>query len=75
MTKAYPHITQGTGYIRLSRLPFDQALKLKKWVSDCSFVKVKSENQLLEDCIQFSEYEYWFDCFYSESKMQPDFGI
>lgn len=59
--KAYPHIDLGTGYVQVSRLPFDQALKLREWLPQTSFVRLNLPDQVLDDCIQYSEYEYWFD--------------
>ena len=75
MIKAYPHINQGGEYVQVSKLPFIQAIKLRNWLGQTSFVKIKSDNRLIEDCVQFSEYEYWFDCFYSESEKELEFGV
>ena len=75
MNKAYPHINQGAGYIQLSRLPFNQCLKLKNWLSQNSLIKIRTDNREIEDCIQFSEYEYWFDFFYAEKERESEFGF
>ncbi|KYG78588.1 hypothetical protein EV198_1471 [Roseivirga ehrenbergii] len=63
--KAQPHIDLGTGYVQVSKLPFDQVFKLREWLPQTSFVKLNLADQILEDCIQYSEYEYWFDFQYS----------
>ncbi len=73
--KAYPHIEQGAGYVQISRLPIDQMLKLKNWLPQTSFVKIRSEDRMIEDCIQFSEYEYWFDFLYAEMSKEVEFEI
>ncbi len=76
MQKAFPHINSGLGYIQLSRLPFNQAIKLRNWLPDTSLITVKAEGDLLDDCIQYSEYEYWFDFNFKEQNLaETDFGI
>ena len=75
MVKAFPHIDQGGGYIRLSRLPLNQSLKLRNWLSQTSLVKLTSSSEVMEDCVEFSEYEYWFDFCYSELEREQEFGI
>lgn len=74
MQKAFPHIDLGTGYIQLSRLPFNQAIKLRNWLPETSMVTVKSEGDLVNDCVQYSEYEYWFD-FLFRQESESEFGI
>ena len=75
MNKVYPHINQGPGYIQLSKLPFNQGMKLKNWLSRNSLIKVRIGTLVIEDCIQFSEYEYWFDLFYQRSGREAEFEI
>lgn len=74
MQKASPHIDLGTGYIQLSRLPFNQVIKLRAWLPDTSFITVRDIEGLHEDCIQYSEYEYWFDFFFKKDK-ETEFEI
>ena len=74
MQKALPHIDLGAGYIRLSRLPFNHAIKLSNWLPDTSMVTVKANGSLVDDCIQYGEYEYWFDFTFPEEN-ETDFGI
>ncbi|MGW8121774.1 hypothetical protein ACV07N_03870 [Roseivirga echinicomitans] len=72
--KVNPHIDLGTGYIQVSKLPFDQILKLREWLPQTSFIRLNLAGQVFEDCIQYSEYEYWFDFQYSGVE-EYDFGI
>lgn len=73
MRKVFPHIDLGTGYVQLSRLPFDQSIKLREWLPHTSLVKVKAEEGTLEDCVQYSEYEYWFDFLYHQEEAEFEF--
>lgn len=74
MHKAQPHIDMGTGYVQLSRLPFNQAIELRNWLPDTSLITVRAEEGLLVDCIQYSEYEYWFDFNYRQ-EVEPEFDF
>ena len=74
MHKAFPHIDQGTGYVQLSRLPFNQAMELRNWLPETSMVTVKAEEGLLDDCVQYSEYEYWFDFMFRQEE-ETEFEI
>ncbi|MCO6358961.1 hypothetical protein BXY85_1440 [Roseivirga pacifica] len=74
MAKAHPHIDLGTSYVQLSKLPFDQALELKSWIPQTSFISLKTAQGYVADAIQYSEYEYWFD-FYFASVKEPDFEV
>lgn len=75
MVKSLPHIDQGSGYVQVSRLPFNQALQLRAWLPQTSFIKVRTIDELLEDCIQYSEYEYWFDFQFQGHDKEFDFEI
>ena len=73
MAKIQPHIDLGTGYVQLSKLPFDQALELRSWVPQTSFISITTSEGLVTDAIQYSEYEYWFD--YQYTSLESDFEI
>lgn len=75
MKKVFPHINQGIGYIQISKLPFNQSLKFRSWISRNSLVKVSLGSNIIDDCVQYSEYEYWIDVFDEESKKEYDFGV
>jgi hypothetical protein len=61
MFKVNPHIDRGTGYVLLSRLPFDQVIKLREFMPQSSFTSIETEKGTLEDALEYSQYEYWFD--------------
>lgn len=72
--KALPHIDLGTGYVQVSKLPFDQAIRLREWLPQTSFISLQTADQVIEDCIQYSEYEYWFD-FQFSALQEPEFDF
>ena len=61
MSKVNPHIDRGTGYVLVSRLPFDQAIKLRAFMPQSSFTSLEIEKGTLEDALEYNQYEYWFD--------------
>ncbi len=73
MAKIQPHIDFGTGYIQLSKLPFDQAMELRSWIPQTSLISISTTNGLVTDAIQYSEYEYWFD--YQYTSTESDFEV
>jgi len=75
MIKVYPHINEGTGYIQLSRLPLNQVIKLRNCLSRNSLIKVRKDTMVIEDCIQYSEYEYWFDSIDTKLENETEFGF
>lgn len=73
MAKIHPHIDLGTGYVLLSKLPFDQALELRSWIPQTSFISISTREGMVTDAIQYSEYEYWFDYQYTSTETDFDF--
>jgi len=61
MTRIQPNYGNGIEYIRLSDLPFTQKQKFSDWISVNSTFKMKVDNGFVEDCVFYSEYEYWLE--------------
>lgn len=59
--KRHPHYHQGIEYIRLSLLPFQQYSKFLSWISPLSIFKLNVDNEVLDDCVPYSEYDYWYE--------------
>lgn len=74
MAKVNPHFDLGTSYVQLSKLPFDQAMEFRTWIPMTSMISLNTTVGRVEDAIQYSEYEYWFDYYYSKTS-EPDFGL
>ena len=73
MSKVRPHIDFGTGYIIVSQLPFDQALKIRSSLPYFSYVSIETESGSFTDALEYSQYEYWFD--FHKEIVETDFGI
>ncbi len=61
MLKLSPSYFQGIEFIQLCQLPFDQARKLRNWLSDIDVFKVENEYEKYEGCVHYDDYEFWFD--------------
>lgn len=61
MSKATPHRINTTEYIRLSELPAPQAQQLRDWLPESFLTKLEEGNGLADDCIEYDDYEFWYD--------------
>lgn len=68
MRKLHPEQFNGTEYIRLSNLPFDQMIHLKNWLSDFGVFTIKGHDGAIQNCVYYEDYEFWFDNYKSEKQ-------
>jgi hypothetical protein len=61
MPKAIPHRVAATEYIRLSELPAPQAQQLREWLPESFLTKLEAQNGVMDDCIDYDDYEFWYD--------------
>ena len=61
MLKLTPHRTGTTEYIRLSELPAPQAHSLRGWLPESYFTKLSEGDSVAEDCIEYDDYEFWYE--------------
>jgi len=67
MRKLHPEQTNGTEFIRLSNLPFDQMLHLKNWISDFGICSIQIHDGGIQNCVHYEDYEFWFDNYKCEN--------
>lgn len=54
-------IYRGIEFIRLADLPTTHREAILAWASRDQIIKIlKEDNTLLNDCIQYKDYEYWY---------------
>lgn len=70
MPKIKPHRTGLKEYVRLAELPGRQAGDLLDWLPETYFTKVEGEEIMHDDCVDYEDYEFWFEHCYQS---QPDF--
>jgi hypothetical protein len=54
-------IYKGIEYIQVRELPPDQQELLLQSINHELFIKIMVEGQLVGNCLQFKDYEVWFD--------------
>lgn len=70
MPKIKPSQQGVTEYVRLANLPEKQVEDLLEWLPQTCLTKVKAEESLLEDCVDYDDYEFWFEhCYQKDSDL------
>ncbi|WP_373396384.1 hypothetical protein V8V91_16985 [Algoriphagus halophilus] len=70
MTKLVPISIEGRKWIQLSQLSSKQAQQLKSWLPVNSLKKILFQGMELNECVDFSTYEYWFRSSYVSNRSQ-----
>lgn len=55
---------KGIEYIRIGELPKNQSEQIVEWLSKDQVIKILTEEKLMDDCVQYADYSYWFDHVY-----------
>ena len=70
-------VYRGIEFIRISELPEKQKSLIKKWAMEGMIIKILMDKTLLSDCIQFKDYQYWFENVFSKAvqlEEKPEFN-
>jgi hypothetical protein len=62
-------IYRGIEYVQLSELPKEQKEKISESLSGESLIKILIDETIVSNCIQYKDYEFWFENVYK--KMIP----
>jgi hypothetical protein len=57
-------IYKGIEFVEISALPSDQKTSLLQTVSPDLFIKILVDGKLMPRCIQYKDYEEWYDNLY-----------
>lgn len=66
--KIKPKRQGATEYVRLSKLPNEQVDDLLGWLPESCLTKISSGKRLLDDCIEYEDYEFWYENCYAAGK-------
>jgi len=69
--KVQSTIYKGIEYIQVSTLPADQREMLLKTINKGLLIKILVEGKLVSNCLQFKDYEDWFEGVYKKPEMKP----
>ncbi len=61
MKKIRPFIYNGTEYLPLAALPFDQFLHFRDWLSLTDILVIEENDGYAFECVQYGVYDFWFD--------------
>lgn len=59
--KVKSSVYKGIEYIQINTLPADQRVKLLETLNSELLIKILADGKLIGNCIQFKDYEFWFD--------------
>ena len=60
MTKLIPIVLNGRKWIQLSQLSVENSQNLKNWLPSTSLNLLDFQGMILQDCVDFNDYECWF---------------
>lgn len=61
MQKISPSFFEGIAYVQLQTLPLNQKEAILSWLSADSFYKFSLQDEVMDNCILYDEYEYWYE--------------
>ncbi len=61
MQKISPEFFEGIAFVQLYSLPLRQHEAICSWLSADSYHKFSLPDKVMDDCILYDEYEYWFE--------------
>ena len=69
--KVSSKIYKGIEYIQLNELPSDQKEKISEFLDSESLIKILINEKVVCNCIQYKEYEKWFDTVFRKAAPVP----
>jgi hypothetical protein len=67
--KVSSKIYKGIEYVQLSELPKDQKEKILEMFDEESFIKIMMDKTIIRKCLQYKDYEMWFDNYYRSAHL------
>lgn len=61
-------IYKGIEYVQVSVLPADQQEKIQQTINRDLLIKIIVDGKLVGNCLQFKDYELWFDNVYKATQ-------
>lgn len=63
-----PQVYRGIRYVHLDNLPKDQRSQLNNWMPTTEYIKIKIAEDVIDHCVNYQDYLYWYENFYSEEE-------
>jgi hypothetical protein len=61
MNKLQPVYIQGTPYLPLSSLSFDQTEFIKDWLSETDSISIEEDTGFVGTYVQYGQYDFWYE--------------
>jgi len=71
MTKLIPIFIDGKRWIQLGQLPLNQAKRFRNWLPKSKVKNLRMGEMVLNDCVDFTCYNYWFRNYQISSTDSP----
>lgn len=59
---------RGIDFIRISSLPTEQKGNIRHTLNHHQIIKIKRDDSLLTDCVQYTHYQLWYEEIYQAKK-------
>lgn len=69
--KAAAKVFKGIEYVQVNQLPEDQRENFVQSINDSLFIKILIDGKVISDCVQFKDYEMWYDGIYKSVVEKP----
>jgi hypothetical protein len=73
--KVNSKIYKGIEYVQLNELPNDQREKISESLNEETLIKILIDEKVVKNCIQYKDYELWFDNIYKPVISAPSIKI
>lgn len=68
--KVSSSIYKGIQYVQVSTLPAEQRERLLRTINADLFIKILVDGKVIGNCLQFKDYESWFENVYGQINME-----
>ena len=65
MSPVSPQSYRGIVFVQINLLPEDQRAQLIEWLPEVNKIKIQADGQLIDQCITYNDYTFWFQNHYS----------
>jgi hypothetical protein len=69
--KVSSKIYKGIEYVQLNELPAEQKEKFSESLDQETLIKILIDEKVVSNCIQYKDYEFWFDNIYKKIIQVP----
>lgn len=61
MEKIRPHLHNGTEYLLIFSLPYDQLIHFQDWLGIAEILIIEESDGFSYECVPYGVYDFWYD--------------